>query len=69
MADSNASARKPVILAPGEGRSYPMGRVSAVFKADGPETRSRYSVSEWWLEPHTRARARIPTKKTTCFTS
>ena len=31
-----------------------MGRISAVFKADGAETQSRYSISEWWLEPHTR---------------
>ena len=23
----------------------------AVFKADGPETGDRYSISEWWLEP------------------
>jgi mannose-6-phosphate isomerase-like protein (cupin superfamily) len=45
--------RQPVILAPGEGRSYPMGRISAVFKADGAETDDRYSISEWWLEPHT----------------
>jgi len=28
--------------------------VSAVFKADGEETRGAYSISEWWLEPHTR---------------
>jgi mannose-6-phosphate isomerase-like protein (cupin superfamily) len=48
------TARKPVILGPGQGRSYPMGRISALFKADGAETRSRYSVSEWWLEPHTK---------------
>lgn len=47
------TARKPVVLAPGEGRAYPMGRISAVFKADGAETLSKYSVSEWWLEPHT----------------
>ena len=46
-------ARSAVILRPGEGRSYPMGRISAVFKADGPETANRYSISEWWLEPHT----------------
>ena len=32
-------------LAPGQGRVYPMGRISAVFKADGRETESRYSVS------------------------
>jgi mannose-6-phosphate isomerase-like protein (cupin superfamily) len=30
-----------------------MGRISAVFKADEAETDSRYSVSEWWLEPRT----------------
>jgi mannose-6-phosphate isomerase-like protein (cupin superfamily) len=24
----------------------------AVFKADGAETRDRYSVSEWWLKPN-----------------
>jgi mannose-6-phosphate isomerase-like protein (cupin superfamily) len=31
-----------------------MGRIGAVFKADGDETRRAYSISEWWLEPHTR---------------
>ena len=45
--------RNAVVLKPGEGRSYPMGRISAVFKADGKETSGRYSISEWWLEPHT----------------
>jgi mannose-6-phosphate isomerase-like protein (cupin superfamily) len=46
--------RKPIVLGPGEGRSYPMGgRVSAIFKADGEETAALYSISEWWLEPHT----------------
>jgi mannose-6-phosphate isomerase-like protein (cupin superfamily) len=42
--------RKPVVLLTGQGRSYPMGRINAIFKADGVETESRYSVSEWWLE-------------------
>jgi mannose-6-phosphate isomerase-like protein (cupin superfamily) len=46
--------RSPVVLAPGDGRAYPMGRISAIFKADGQETNSRYSISEWWLEPHTK---------------
>lgn len=46
--------RKPVVLAPGAGRQYPMGRISAVFKADNDETAHNYSVSEWWLEPHTK---------------
>jgi mannose-6-phosphate isomerase-like protein (cupin superfamily) len=31
-----------------------MGRLSAVFKADGAETEQRYSISEWWLDPHTK---------------
>ena len=53
MSATEATARKPVVLAPGEGRAYPMGRISAVFKADGAESASRYSISEWWLEPHT----------------
>jgi mannose-6-phosphate isomerase-like protein (cupin superfamily) len=30
-----------------------MGPINAVFKADGAETADRYSISEWWLEPHT----------------
>jgi mannose-6-phosphate isomerase-like protein (cupin superfamily) len=47
-------ARRPVVLGPGEGRRYPMGRISALFKADGAETAGRCSISEWWLEPHTR---------------
>lgn len=55
MIDEDATAsRSPVVLAPGEGREFDMGRVSAVFKADGSETAGRYSISEWWLDPHTR---------------
>ena len=48
------AARKPIVLRSGKGRSYPMGRISALFKADGAETAGRYSISEWWLEPHTK---------------
>jgi mannose-6-phosphate isomerase-like protein (cupin superfamily) len=48
------SDRPPIVLAPGEGRSYPMGRIAALFKADGPETAGAYSISEWWLEPNTK---------------
>ena len=47
------SLRNAIVLAPGEGRMYPMGRIGAIFKADGDETASRYSISEWWLEPNT----------------
>ncbi len=53
VADEAVPPRDAVVLGPGEGRAYPMGRISAVFKADGAETVSRYSISEWWLEPHT----------------
>lgn len=45
--------RTPIVLAPGAGRRYDMGPMAAIFKADGAETESRYSISEWWLEPHT----------------
>jgi mannose-6-phosphate isomerase-like protein (cupin superfamily) len=46
--------RQPVLLGPNRGRSYPMGRIRAVFKADGAETDDAYSISEWWLEAHTK---------------
>ena len=45
--------RRPIVLRPGEGRPYRMGRISASFKADEAETAERYSISEWWLEPDT----------------
>jgi quercetin dioxygenase-like cupin family protein len=54
MNESGRPIRKAVILGPGEGRSYPMGRIAAVFKADGVETQAQYSISEWSLEPHTK---------------
>jgi mannose-6-phosphate isomerase-like protein (cupin superfamily) len=47
-------SRKPIVLAPGAGRSYDGGPVRALFKADGNETRKQYSISEWWLEPYTK---------------
>jgi mannose-6-phosphate isomerase-like protein (cupin superfamily) len=49
----SSTKRVGIFLPPGGGRSYPMGRISAVFKADGEETQRGYSISEWWLEPHT----------------
>src|SRR5207253_3254376 len=48
------AARKTIIVAPEQGRVYSMGPMRAIFKADRDETAGRYSVSEWWLEPHTR---------------
>jgi mannose-6-phosphate isomerase-like protein (cupin superfamily) len=54
VSEAAASVRTPVVLKPGEGREYPMGRIAAVFKADGEETQSKYSISEWWLAPKTK---------------
>ena len=67
-ARDESKPRQAVFLAPGEGRCYPMGRISAVFKADGNETQDSYSISEWWLEPKTQVRARTLTTRTTSFT-
>ncbi len=48
------SARQQVIhLRKGQGRAYALGAMSSVFKADGDETSNSYSISEWWLDPHT----------------
>jgi quercetin dioxygenase-like cupin family protein len=46
--------KTPLFIGPDQGRHYSMGRMSAVFKADGAETQLGYSISEWWLEPNTR---------------
>jgi mannose-6-phosphate isomerase-like protein (cupin superfamily) len=43
-----------IFLPPEKGRTYEMGSMRAVFKADGAETGDRYCVSEWWLEPRTK---------------
>lgn len=43
---------KIIILEKGEGRTYPCGTMTAIFKADEAETAEKYSVSEWWLEPN-----------------
>lgn len=50
---TEATQSEIVILGPGEGRDYDMGRIRSLFRADGAETGSRYSISEWWLDPHT----------------
>lgn len=50
----NDGAQTPdvIFLAPEQGRTYALGAMTAVFKADEAETAERYSVSEWWLDPH-----------------
>jgi mannose-6-phosphate isomerase-like protein (cupin superfamily) len=50
MSDDSLSAGS-IVLAPEQGRTYEMGFMRAVFKADGVETSDRYSVSEWWMQP------------------
>jgi len=42
-----------IVLRAGEGRAYALGAMRSVFKADGAETADTYSISEWWLDPHT----------------
>jgi len=53
MSKDQTPNRSPIFLKPGEGRHYDMGRISAIFKADGDETQNGYSISEWWLEANT----------------
>lgn len=45
------AAHKVIELPPGGGRSYEMGKLTALFKADENDTRAAYSVSEWILQP------------------
>jgi mannose-6-phosphate isomerase-like protein (cupin superfamily) len=52
--DKTVPPRPAVYRLPGEGRRYPMGRIEALFLADRAETKQRYSISQWWLDPHTK---------------
>jgi len=49
---TDTEPRHSIYLEPGEGRTHSMGPMSAIFKADGNETSGNYTISEWWLEPH-----------------
>jgi mannose-6-phosphate isomerase-like protein (cupin superfamily) len=49
-AATGVKAREVLFLPAGAGRTYEVGPMHAVFKADGVETDDRYCVSEWWLE-------------------
>lgn len=46
-----SSERQVILLGPGEGRSYDMGHMRAIFKGDGKESAGAWSISEWILEP------------------
>ena len=62
-----ARKRAPIHLAPGAGRSYEMGPLQAIFKADGGETKKQYSISEWWLEPYTKGPGAHSHDEDDCF--
>lgn len=49
--ETQATAQDLILLKAEDGRRYEMGGMTAIFKADEAETDSRYSVSEWLLEP------------------
>ena len=53
MTRSGDVERKALVVRPDEGREYDMGRMRAVFFADGDQTDDRYSISEWRLEART----------------
>ena len=44
--------KEVIVLPEGEGRVYACGSMTAIFKTDEEETSSKYSVSEWWLDPN-----------------
>ncbi|MBL0935446.1 MAG: cupin domain-containing protein [Rhizobiaceae bacterium] len=48
---NDVSHKGIICLPPGGGRRYEMGRLTALFKADGSETDEAYSASEWLLDP------------------
>ncbi len=50
-AQPSRGKRTGLVVRPGEGREYPLGLMTAVFKADGAETAGAWSVSEWLLQP------------------
>lgn len=52
MNESNTLPEGSIILRADEGRKYNCGTMTAIFKADEDETDQKYSVSEWWQEPH-----------------
>lgn len=43
-----------LLIKSGEGRTYNCGTMTAIFKADENETDSKYSISEWWLDPNSK---------------
>jgi mannose-6-phosphate isomerase-like protein (cupin superfamily) len=52
MKNSDTLPDGSIVLKADEGRKYLCGTMTAIFKADEEETKEKYSVSEWWLEPN-----------------
>lgn len=52
MSETSIPAAGAIVLKAGEGRKYNCGKMTAIFKADEAETTQKYSVSEWWIDPH-----------------
>jgi mannose-6-phosphate isomerase-like protein (cupin superfamily) len=52
MNNSNILPEGSIVLKADEGRKYNCGKMTAIFKADEEETKQKYSISEWWQEPH-----------------
>jgi len=53
MTAAKPTARRGIYWPAGEGRAYRKAGMTGIFKADGVETANAYSLSEWWLDPHT----------------
>ena len=54
VAKKKTKKSQVVMLGPGKGRRYSMGKMWSIFKSDGIETGGKYSISEWWIEPKTK---------------
>lgn len=44
--------QQALVIAPSDGRRYPLGRMEGVFLADGEETNNAYCASTWHVEPN-----------------
>jgi hypothetical protein len=66
---NHVAPRAPIVLPPNGGRAYPMGRISAIFKADTVETGHAYSISECGSNRTRRGPVHILTQKMMCSSS
>ena len=59
----------PILLGPDQGRTYALGPMRAVFKADEAETDAAYSISDGGWSPIRPAPGRIAMRPTTTFST